>query len=259
MKLSIEERDRAQSMVKYGPRRDQLLGRILLEGMESLTEAEKTEFYLGCYKPKKNLDLQALAERMAEKFGTLADTVLLSPAELMQVEGMYRALAERFCGLGRLLETFARYESIYQKIYIRSVVELFQYILPLYRVCSYPGTWQLCLNEAYELVYQREITPSRAWGEEDAVQNSLSDAHFSSAKYVIIVQMCGREPASPKPYDKQHAKIHAQRLEEIGCRLLDVALVDEGRLTSMYELGMISPFGGRAANKQSYLNERVNQ
>ena len=246
-------------MVKYGPRQDQLLGRILLEGMKSLTEEEKIEFYLGCYKPKKNLDLQLLARRMAEKFGSLADMVLLSPAELMQVEGMYRALAERFSNLGKTIRTFARYEKVYQKIYIRSVVELFQYILPLYRISSYPGTWQLCLNEDYELIYQREITPSRAWGEEDAVQNSLSDAHFFSAKYVIIVQMCGREPANPKEYDKQHAKIHGQRLQEIGCRLLDVALVDEGRLTSMYELDMIALFSGRAENKQSYLNERVNQ
>lgn len=259
MKLSIEERDRAQSMVKYGPRHDQLLGRILLEGMESLAEEEKIEFYLGCYKPKKNLDLQALARRMAEKFGTLADIALLSPAELMQAEGMYRALAERFSNLGKLLRTFVRYEKVYQKVYIRSVVELIRYILPLYRISSYPGTWQLCLNEAYELIYQREITPSRAWGEEDAVENSLSDAHFSSAKYVIIVQMCGREPANPKEYDKKHAKIHAQRLQEIGCGLLDVALVDEGQLTSMYELGMIAPFSGRAENKQSYLNERVDQ
>lgn len=260
MRLSIEERDRAQSMLEYGSRREKLLGRVLLEGMESLTEAERVEFYLYGCKPAKSVDVQALAQRLTEKFGSLADMVFLSPKELMQA-GMGRSLAERFTGVGRLAEKFARYERSYRKIYIRSVAELCSYILPLYRSCSYPGTWQLCLNDGYELVYQREICASRAWGEQDAAENSLADAYFSSARYCIIVQMCGREPANPKDYDRKYAKIHAGRLEEIGCRLLDVVLVDEGRIASMYEMGLMDPEGRRIYNHQLYEDEevRINQ
>lgn len=256
MKLSIDERDRAQSMVKYGPRKDQLLGRIMLEGFESLSECEQVEFYLHYYKPRKGTDVQALAQNMLAKFGSLAEMAFLSEKTLLTAEGMYPALARRFAGLGRLLLTYAKYERVYQPIYIRSIMELCRHVLPLYRVCECPGTWQLCLNEGFELIYQREIVPSRAWGEEDAVENSLEDADFTCAKYVIIVQMCGKELSDPKDYDKKHAKLHAQRLSDMGCVLLDVVLIDEGKLTSMYELGMVKPFGMNNQDRRVYLEER---
>ena len=259
LKLSIDERDRAQSMVKYGRRQDVLLGRIMLEGFESLSETEQVEFYLHHYKPKKGTDVQAIAQSLVEKYECLAEIAFLSEKELMAAEGMYPALARRFTNLGKLLLSYAKYERVYQPVYIRSIAELCKYVLPLYRVCEYPGTWQLCLNENFELIYQREIVPSRAWGEGDAVENSLQDADFACAKYVIIVQMCGREFADPKPYDKKHAKLHAERLSEMGCVLLDVVLIDEGKLTSMYELGMVKPFGKNNKNRQVYLDERKDQ
>ena len=255
MRLLTDERDRAESMVKYGPRKDQLLGRIMLEGFESLSESEQVELFLNYYKPKKGTDVQALAQNMVEKFGSLGEMAFLSQKELMAAEGMYPALAKRFTNLGRLLLAYAEYERNYQKIYIRSVTELCKHVLPLYRVCEYPGTWQLCLNEGYELIYQREIVPSRAWGEDDAVENSLEDAHLTCAKYVIIVQMCGREHATPKDYDKKSAELLAGRLSEIGCVLLDVVLIDEGKITSMYEKGMVKPFGSKIKDRRVYLEE----
>ena len=241
-------------MVDCGTRKEKLTGKIMLDSFESLTEEEKIEFYLQCCRPKKGTDAHAIALDMLNKFGGLADTVFLHKKELMTAEGMYPALADRYARLGMLVKSFACYERLYEKIYIRSVAEMCRYVLPLYRKSSYPGTWQLCLNEAFELVYEHEITPSRAWGEDDAVENSLTDADFACAKYVIIVQMCGREFADPKPYDKKHAKLHAERLGEIGCVLLDVVLVDEGKITSMYELGMVKPLGKRISDCENYLS-----
>ena len=171
----------------------------------------------------------------------------------MQAEGMYYALAQRYTNLGELVKTYARYERVYKKIYIRSIVDMCRHVLPLYRRSSFPGTWQLCLNENFELIYQREIVPSRAWGEADAVEYSLEDEELVDAKYVIIVQMCGRELASPNAYDKKHAKLHAERLRNAGRVLLDVVLVDEGKITSMYETGSIKPFGKRISDRQNYL------
>lgn len=252
MKLLIDERERAKSMVDFGPRHEKLLGRILLEGMDSLTDAEQIEFYLHCCKPKKGLDVQALAQSLAEKYGDLADTAFLSVQELMQAKGMYRSLAERFAKFGLLLHKFAEYEMVYPKIHIRSIIELCRHVLPLYRASAIPGTWQLCLNDDFELIYQREIAPSRAWGEEGFIQNALEDVEFTDARYAVIVQMCGRELSNPKPYDKEHAKLYAQRLSEMGCRLLDVVLVDEGRLTSMYELGMMGFAFGKKYDRQNY-------
>jgi len=253
LKLSIDERDRAQTMIDFGPRREKLLGRVMLGGFNALTEAEKIEFYLHACRPKRGSDVQRIAESMLETFGGIADVVFLGERELTRAEGMYPALAKRFTNLGRLIQAYARYERVYQKVYIRNIMELCRYALPLYRRSSFPGTWQLCLNEAFELVYEHKIVPSRAWGEEDAVENSLMDAECARAKYVIIVQMCGRELASPKPYDRKHARLHAERLREINCVLLDVVLVDEGKITSMYELGMIKPLGKKIADRQNYL------
>ena len=226
-------------MIEYGTRYDQLTGRIMLYGMESLSDVEQVEFHLYYYRPKKGMDVHALAERMVEKYGGMAELAFLTVNELMEVKGMYRALAQRFTNYGELLKKFAQYERIYQKTYIRNITDLCRFALPLYRECQLPGTWQLCLNEGYELIYYREITPSLAWGEEDSMEKSLHDMEFSSAKYSIIVQMRGREFADPKPYDKKHAKLLAERLRQINCHLLDVVMIDEGKLTSMHELGMI--------------------
>lgn len=253
MKLLTEERFRAQSMIDFGPRREQVLGKMMLGGFESLTEAEKIEFYLHKCRPKKGTDVQAISVLLLETFGGIADVIFLTEKQLLQAEGMYPALARRFTNVGRLVKAWAKYEQVYRKVYIRNIVELCRYVLPLYRRSEYPGTWQLCLNEAFELVYENEIVPSRAWGEDDAVENSLLDAEFVHAKYVIIVQMCGRELANPKPYDKKHARLHAERLREAGFVLLDVVLVDEGKITSMYELGMVKPFGKRINDRQNYL------
>lgn len=256
MKLSTEERFHAEVLAGSSRRDQQLLGRILLYGMESLSDAEQVEFHLYYYRPKKGINVQTLAGRMVEKYGGLADLAFLSESELLQVEGMYPALARRFSNYGRLLKSFARYEHRYEKIHIRSMIELCRHILPLYRASQYPGCWQLCLNEDFELVYEREIAPSLGWGEEDCVAESLLDAEITDCKYVIIALMYGRVPASPKPYDKQHAKLHAQRLAQVNKVLLDVVMVDEGKITSMYELGMIKPWGKRpgksAAERQEY-------
>jgi len=252
LKLSTDERQHAQILSSSSRREQHLLGRIQLEGMESLSDAEQVEFHLYYYRPKRGVDARALAERMVEKFGGLANLALLTAKELMTVEGMYPALARRFTGYGRLLRQWREYERRYRRIYIRGIVDLCRHVLPLYRVSKYPGTWQLCLSEDYELIYQREIAPSLGWGEEDCVAESLQDADFTGAKYVIIVMMYGRVPASPKLYDKQHARLHAQRLAEMNKVLLDVVMVDEGRLTSMYELGMIKPEGKKAADRRNY-------
>lgn len=255
MKLSTEDKRQADMMVKYGRRDEQLLGRIMLCGMESLSDAEQVEFYLYYYQIKKDLDARALAERMVEKFGDMANLALLSAKELMQVEGMYPALARRFTNFGELLKSYVRYERHYKPIHIRNIIEMCRHVLPLYRASAFPATWQLCLNADYELIYQREIAPSIGWGEEAYIEEGLFDAEYSSAASVIVVQMRGTQFADPKPYDKKHAKLYAERLEKIGCRLLDVVMVDEGKLVSMYELGMIRPDGKKVADRQVYFDE----
>lgn len=253
MKLSTKEKIRAQALIDYGSRVEQLEGRIMLHGFDSLTDAEEVEFHLYYYKPKKGMDVQALAQRMVEKYGDLSRLALLGVRELMQVEGMYRGLAQRFTNYGKLLRKYVRYERIYQRDYIRNITELCRYVLPLYRKSPLPGTWQLCLNETYEVIYGCEIAPSLAWGE--YMDEALTDAQYSSCKYVIIVLMCGRQFADPKPYDKKNAKLFAQRLEEIGCWLLDVVLVDEGKLTSMHEEGMLTKTARKRSDRQVYTAE----
>ena len=243
-------------MMQSSNRRNHLQGKYTLHGYDSLDKYEKVEFLIGFCNPKKSLDLQALSHRLVDEVGEMPVLLTGTAKALLQVEGMYPALAKRFLSYMDFLREYCRYIQLYKPVYIRNVTDMCRHVLPLYRKCTPPCTWQINLTETFELIYEEEILPSRAWGEEDGVEKSLQLAWEVSAKYVIIVQMCGKEWADPKPYDKKHAKLHAERMKEKGYELLDVVLVDEGKIVSMFEEGLINRTGKTKADRQNYQEEQ---
>ena len=220
--------------------RRRLFARFEAGEFARFSECERIEYFIYLSRPARNVDVKTAAESMLALFGGFAQTLTATSKEIARAEEMGPALAMRYVKLGKLLRLMYSKEEFLRPEKLLTVEDARKWMQEFYPLSEKPCTWQLCLNDGHYPVWARQIVPSRAWEFDDFYEGSLEDARMSHARHVILAQFCGRDPASVKPYDKKHAMLQKERLEKIGCTLVDVLLLDDsGAAVSMYERGML--------------------
>lgn len=216
-------------------RRERLRLRIRLNGIESLKDYEVLEFLLYYVVPRMDMNDQAHA--LIDRFGSVGGVLRAELKELTAC-GLSRGTAEWLCVIG---DTLADIGGLRRRdnVYLRDLFSVLVYSCGLYRRMKSPASVQLCVDKHGRVVYQREITPSRAWGEPIVLRDALHDMISSNAKSAIILQFTGREIAEPDEYDFERAQGYSDALDAAHCRLDDVVLIGESGSASLRQLGRI--------------------
>lgn len=226
----------------HGGHRDRLRRRVQIAGLDSLKPHEALEFLLSYIIPRQ--DVNDLAHSLIDNFGTVDDVLHAEVPDLMRVNGMGKRTAEWLCWVGETVDAFTHLK-VSDSIVLNTSMKTMKHAMRLRRRIEAPGTWQLCLNRDYHLIFQREICPSRAWGEPLTMREALNDVLNMKTKHVILLQFTGSEPPQPDQYDVDHARGYGGTLRQAGCELVDILFINEYDCVSMQQEGKFPDYKER--------------
>ena len=216
--------------------RNRLRQRVAQDGFFSLEPHEVIEFLLYYCIPRQNVN--ALAHALLDSFGSVRGILSAEIPELMRVPGIGRSAAEWLALVGECAFACARTDADDCETQ-RSYADTFRYLCGVSDRYPPPCTIMLCLDMEFRLIFERELCPSRAWGEESVLREALNDVLSLRAKNVILIEFTGPVSPESEEYDREHARDFACTLRASGCELLDVILSGENGTYSMYQHGEI--------------------
>ena len=234
--------------------RQRLRKRILDQGLDSLEPHEILEYLLGYAIPRQ--DTNPLAHALIDRFGSLNAVLSAGMPELRGVKGVGPNTARWLATLGELVHGLRTLNPTGRPACGR-MLELLRYACRIRHRVQPPCTMQLCLDAKGYVLFKRQITPSRAWGERDALRRALEDMLGTNASAAVILQFSDRPRAAIDAYDRRNAETYAAALEAAGFELLDVLVLSETDILSFREQRLMS--GYPAASRSTALRERYEQ
>ena len=220
----------------HSGRRERLRLRIENEGVMALKQHELLEFLLYYILPRQDVNL--LAHDLLDYFGDIDNVLQADRVQLSRVKGVGASVAEWLMLLGEAVKDYERQDTL-NRPDLKNYALTFRHAAALQRDIVPPQTWQLCLDMNHRLIYQRCITPSRAWGEAIVLRDALADVFAVHATSVILVQFVGNMHADYGDYDLRRIDDYAFTLHAAGSQLLDMIIIGEGGLISMRQEGRI--------------------
>lgn len=212
--------------------------RVRNEGFESLEPHEVIEFLLFYAIPRQ--DVNALAHRLVETFGSVQAVLAAAPDELRRVPGIGPRAAKWLSLTGEAVASCAHLSPA-DRPRMRSCMDVFRYAARAERELDAPCCVQLCLDVAGRLIFQRSICASLSWGEPETLRDALRDMLICRAHDSILLLLTGSRAPEPSEYDVAHAAAYSGTLRAADCMLLDIVLVGGGALNSMQRLKQIPP------------------
>ena len=220
----------------HGGHRARLRQKVRDQGLEALAPHEIMEFLLYYAIPRQ--DVNAMAHRLIERFGSVEAVLHAEVPELMQVEGMGRRNAEYLARVGEAASACAALTPE-DRLPVTNFLEVFRYAATLARRLPPPCFVQICLDRELRVLYQRTLCPSRAWGEPATLREALSDVLSTGARNVILMEFVGRLNSVPEDYDLERAQAYAAALGAAECTLLDLLIVGDSGACSLRQMGRI--------------------
>lgn len=234
--------------------RQRLRQRIIDQGLDSLEPHEILEYLLGYAIPRQ--DTNPIAHTLIQRFGTLEGVLSADIPELCSVKGVGPGSARWLATLGEVIHGLRGLDPASRPC-CGCMLDLLRYACRLRRRVQPPATLQLCLDARGFVVFCRQITPSRAWGEAESLRRALEDMLGTGAVFSVILQ-CTNLPCSARDeYDLENARAYAAALDAVNCQLLDVLILSETDIFSFREQKLLSR--QTSAHRATSLRERYEQ
>lgn len=234
--------------------RSRLRERILRDGLDGVAPHELLEFLLYYSQPRQ--DMNQLAHRLLDHFGSLTAVFSADLPSLMQVEGMGEPSARWLCMFQENLRACTA-NADRGGIILKNFTNVFRYALSRRDHYPPPQGVQLCLDRDGQLLYESAFSASPRWGEVDSLRSLVDDAISSEARNVILLLYTHQHTPVASYYDIAHARSYAQLMHVANCTLLDVVLVGRKQLCSMRQCDTIDLQSGAqrafASLREDYL------
>ena len=162
--------------------RARLRRKVRETGLDALAPHEILEFLLYHIVPRQ--DVNALAHRLLERFGSVEGVLRAELAELVQVPGVGPRSAEFLLRVGEAARACASLTGE-ERMPLANCLAVLRYAYALGRSLKPPCCVQLCLDRELRLLYRRTICPSRAWGEPETLRAALDDVLSTATSFVL--------------------------------------------------------------------------
>lgn len=219
--------------------RARLRRKVRESGLEALAPHEILEFLLYHIVPRQ--DVNALAHRLLERFGSVEGVLRAELQELTQVPGVGPRSAEFLARVGEAARACAALTGE-ERPPLANFLSVLRYASALGRKIKPPCCVQLCLDRDLRLLYRREICASRAWGEPETLRSALDDVLSTRAKRAILLEYVGRLNAEAEEYDLEHVQGYAAALHAADSALLDFLILGDAGACSLRQQGQIPDF-----------------
>ena len=224
---------------EHGGHRARLRRKVRESGLDALAPHEILEYLLYHIVPRQ--DVNALAHRLLERFGSVEGVLCAELEELAQTPGVGPRTAGFLLQVGETARACAALTGEEQAP-LGNYLTVFRYAAALGRSVKPPCCVQICLDRDLRLLYRRAICPSRAWGEPETLRDALDDVLSSRARHVILLEYVGRLNPEAEDYDLEHLRAYAAALHAADSALLDFLIVGESGACSLRQLGEVPDF-----------------
>ena len=164
--------ERTRDSEAHGGHRARMRQRVQSEGFEGLEPHELIEFLLFYIIPRQ--DVNELAHRLVDRFGSARGVLEAAPEELMRVDGVGARTAKWLALVGEGASACAQL-SPGDRPLLRNCRDAFRCAARAARRLTPPCCAQLCLDAAGRLLYRRVLCPSLSWGEPGVLREALRD------------------------------------------------------------------------------------
>ena len=219
--------------------RARLRRKVVEAGLEALAPHEILEFLLYYIVPRQ--DVNALAHRLLERFGSVEGVLRAEMAELTKVPGVGPRSAEYLLRVGEAARACASLTGE-EKPLLNNFLAVLRYAGALGRKLKPPCCVQLCLDRELRLLYQRAICPSRAWGEPETLRAALGDVLSTGARHAILLEYVGKLNIEAEDYDLEHLRGYAAALHAADSALLDFLILGDAGSCSLRQTDQIPDF-----------------
>ena len=219
--------------------RARLRRKVRESGLDALAPHEILEFLLYHIVPRQ--DVNALAHRLLERFGSVEGVLRAELAELVQVQGVGPRSAEFLLRVGEATRACASLTGE-ERMPLANCLAVLRYASALGRSLKPPCCVQLCLDRDLRLLYRRAICPSRAWGEPETLRAALDDVLSTGARHAILLEYVGRLNPEAEDYDLEHLRGYAAALHAADSALLDFLILGDAGACSLRQLGEVPDF-----------------
>ncbi|MCI5661483.1 MAG: hypothetical protein MR371_04480 [Clostridia bacterium] len=235
--------------------RKRLRERAAREELDSFDAHQVLELLLFYAIPRQ--DVSEIAHTLIHKFGSVKNVLSAPMAELMEVKGVGRRVAEWLCGVGELVDSYC--DLLEEK---RKRIRNYRQALGLCSIfCAdspCPATYQVCMSPTGVVLLFGKVCDSLSWAEPETMRRCIADALSVHARSVILVECVSDEIPCAGDYEREYAQRYAETLGATGTELLDVILIGQADMQSMALDGEYDPhFYGeaRSALSRGYLKE----
>ena len=219
--------------------RARLRRKVRETGLDALAPHEILEFLLYHIVPRQ--DVNALAHRLLERFGSVEGVLRAESSALVQVPGVGPRSAEYLLRVGEAARACASLTGE-EKPLLNNFLAVLRYASALGRKLKPPCCVQLCLDRELRLLYRRTICPSRAWGEPETLRAALDDVLSTGARHAILLEYVGKLNPEAEDYDLEHLRGYAAALHAADSALLDFLILGDAGACSLRQLGEVPDF-----------------
>ena len=210
--------------------RARLRQRFLKEGLSGFSEHEVLELLLTYAIPQR--DVNPLAHRLMERFGSLAGVLEAGPDDLMQVDGIGESAAAFLVLMPQLMGVY-QHSALGERPVITDLSTARRYVQALYVGVHEEHLYMICLDQRGRvlcpaLLHKGTVDQVQLYPRE-VVETALR--HHAHAVLLVHNHPSGSPEPSQDDYDVTRTLISA--LNVIGVRVVDHLIVSPGGLYSM--------------------------
>lgn len=218
--------------------RQRLKNRFLDEGLEHFDEHQVLELLLFYCIPRQ--DTNPIAHALLDHFGSLAQVMEASPAELQKVSGMGEGSATFLS----LLNEFCRYYYTKRESNITildSTQQFSKFLIPFFHGRRNEMVYMLCLDAKCKLLCHKEVGEGSVNSAAVPIRRIVEIALNANASSVVLAHNHPSGLALPSPEDELTTRLLAAALSVVDITLADHLVIADGDSVSMRESGLYNP------------------
>lgn len=221
-------------MGEHDGHRQRLRSSFLQRGIEGMADHQVLELLLTYALPR--VDVNPLAHRLMDRFGSLEEVLLSKPEQLQQVEGVGPSVAAYLSLLGQvdrrvMLQSYSAKKS--RVPVLDKPMSLCGYMLALSLSDRYETLRLVCLNRKYGLISESVISTGSLTELLADPRSILEAALARKACYIALSHNHPSGDVTPSREDEEAARRIEQAARNLGIEVLDQLIVGRGAVYSL--------------------------
>lgn len=218
--------------------RERLRDRFLKDGLDSFEPHNVLELLLFYAQPRG--DMNPLAHRLIDTFGSLSGVLDAAIEDLCSVKGMGKNTAVFL----KMIPQLCRYylDDKYQNGFIiDSTKKAGEFLLPKFVGRTNEVVYLVCLDNKGKVIHTTQVIEGSVNATQVSARRIIEIAIRTNASAVIISHNHPNGVAIPSGADVATTRDLDQALRLVGIQLMDHIIVAEDDFTSMADSGIITP------------------